>query len=102
MVAVRTRSSPVSPSPTSKRYKDNMDSKQAIIIKYIQDNLLTRKGEIELSPEDDLLGSGLLDSMGVMRLVGFVEETFDIKIPPEDIVIENFMDVNAITNYVES
>ena len=79
-----------------------MDSNQAIIIKYIQDNLLTGKVEIELSPEDDLLGSGLLDSMGVMRLVGFVEETFNIKIPPEDIVIENFMDVNAITNYVES
>ena len=40
--------------------------------------------------------------MGVMRLVGFVEDTFQIKIPPEDIVIEHFMDVNAITNYVES
>ena len=79
-----------------------MDSNHAIIIKYIQENLLTGKGEIELSPEDDLLGSGLLDSMGVMRLVGFVEETFNIKIPPEDIVIENFMDVKAITNYVES
>jgi acyl carrier protein len=79
-----------------------MDSKQAIIIKYIQDNLLTGKVEIELSPEDDLLGSGLLDSIGVMRLVGFVEETFNIKIPPEDIVIENFMHVKAITNYVES
>jgi acyl carrier protein len=79
-----------------------MDSNQAIIIKYIQDNLLTGKGKIELSPEDDLLGSGLLDSMGVMRLVGFVEDTFNIKIPPEDIVIENFMDVKAITNYVES
>ena len=79
-----------------------MDSNHAIIIKYIQDNLLTGKGEIELLPEDDLLGSGLLDSMGVMRLVGFVEETFHIQIPPEDIVIENFMDVKAITNYVES
>ena len=79
-----------------------MDSNHAIIIKYIQDNLLTGKGEIELSPEDDLLGGGLLDSMGVMRLVGFVEETFNIKIPPEDIVIENFIDVKAITNYVES
>ena len=86
---------------TAKLYKDNMDSNQAIIIKYIQNNLLIGKGEIELSPEDDLLGSGLIDSMGVMRLVGFVEETFKIKIPPEDIVIENFMDVNAITNYVE-
>ena len=79
-----------------------MDSNHAIIIKYIQDNLLTGKGKIELSPEDELLGSGLLDSMGVMRLVGFVEETFNTKIPPEDIVIENFMDVKAITNYVES
>ena len=87
---------------TAEFYNDKMDSNQAIIIKYIQDNLLTGRGEIELSPEDDLLGSGLLDSMGVMRLVGFVEETFNIKIPPEDIVIENFMDVRAITNYVES
>ena len=79
-----------------------MDSNQAIIIKYIQENLLTGKGEIELLPEDDLLGSGLLDSMGVMRLVGFVEETFHVKIPPEDIIIEHFIDVKAITNYVES
>jgi acyl carrier protein len=79
-----------------------MDSNHALIIKFIQDNLLTGKGRIELLPEDDLLGSGLLDSMGVMRLVGFVEENFKIKIPPEDIVIENFMDVKAITNYVES
>ena len=87
---------------TVKLYKDNMDSNQAIIIKYIQNNLLSGKSEIELLPEDDLLGSGLLDSMGVMRLVGFVEETFNIKIPPQDIVIENFMDVKAITKYVES
>ena len=87
---------------TAPLYKDKMESNQEIIINYIQVNLLGRKGAIELSPEDDLLGSGLLDSMGVMRLVGFVEETFNIKIPPEDIVIENFMDVNAITNYVKS
>ena len=79
-----------------------MDSKQAIIIKHIRENLLSGKGEIELSPEDDLLGSGLLDSMGVMRLVGFVEDSFKIRIPPEDIVIENFMDVKAITAYIES
>lgn len=81
--------------------KDKMDSNQAAIIKYIQENLLSKKGEIELSPEDDLLGSGLLDSLGVMRLVGFVEETFNIKIPAEDIVIENFMDVKSITKYIE-
>ena len=83
-------------------YKYKMDANQSIIIKYIQENLLNGKDEIELSPEDDLLGSGLLDSMGVMRLVGFIEETFNKKIPAEDIVIENFMDVQAIIKYVES
>ena len=87
---------------TVQLYIDKMDSNQTIIINYIQENLLGGKGAIELTPEDDLLGSGLLDSMGVMRLVGFVEETFNIKIPPEDIVIENFMDVKAIINYVKS
>ena len=86
---------------TVQLYKDKMDSNQEIILNYIQENLLAGKDAIELSPEDDLLGSGLLDSMGVMRLVGFVEETFNIKIPPEDIIIENFMDVQAITNYVK-
>ena len=80
--------------------KDKTVSNHTAIIKFIQENLLSKKGEIELSAEDDLLGSGLLDSMGVMRLVGFVEETFSIKIPPEDIVIENFMDVKSITNYI--
>lgn len=79
-----------------------MDSNQSIIIKYIQENLLVGKGEVELSPEDDLLGSGLLDSMGVMRLVAFIEENFNVKIPPQDIVIENFMNVRSITKYVES
>ena len=87
---------------TAQFHKEKMDSNQEIIINYIQKNLLGGKDAIELSPEDDLLASGLLDSMGVMRLVGFVEETFNIKIPPEDIVIENFMDVKAITNYVKS
>ena len=40
--------------------------------------------------------------MGVMKLVGFIEDEFDVKIPPEDIVIENFTDVDAITRYLEN
>lgn len=79
-----------------------MDSNQEIIIRYIQENLLHGKDEIELSPSDDLLGNGLIDSMGIMKLVAFVEDTFNLTIPPEDIVIENFRDVKAIANYIEN
>jgi len=78
-----------------------MDSNQKIII-FIRESLLSGKGDIELTAYDDLLGSGLIDSMGIMRLVEFVEDTFDKTIPPEDIVIENFMDVNSIVKYLEN
>lgn len=71
-----------------------------IILKYIQTQLLDETDGIELEENDDLLGSGIIDSMGVMSLINFLENQFDIQIPPQDLIIENFMSVNAITNYL--
>lgn len=73
-----------------------------ILIGYIRKQLLGGNEDIELSPEDDLLGSGLVDSLGMIQLLGFIEEHFDIKVPPEDMTIENFMTVEAIGHYLES
>lgn len=51
--------------------------------------------------DENLLLTGLIDSMGVMRLVNHVQETFDIAIPPEDLTIENFSNLNAMHEYLE-
>lgn len=72
-----------------------------ILIGYIRKQLLGGRNDIELSPEDDLLGSGLIDSLGMIQLLGFIEEEFDLKIPPQDMTIENFMTVEAIGHYLE-
>ena len=45
--------------------------------------------------------SGLVDSIGVMRLVAFIEEESGVKVPPEDVVIEHFENIFAIANYAE-
>jgi len=66
---------------------------------YISDALLSG---VSISDEDDLLLSGLLDSMSVIRLVLHLETEFSIKIPPEDVIIEHFTSVEAITTYLES
>ena len=71
-----------------------------IIIQYISQKLLSGRADIELYPEDDLLGGGLVDSLGMMNLIAFVENEFEITIPPEDLTIENFMTVESIGNYV--
>lgn len=70
------------------------------ILAYIQDDLLDSSAVIQM--EDDLLTSGLLDSMSVMKLIAFVEEEFKISIPPEDMTIEHFISVATIEVYLES
>jgi acyl carrier protein len=47
-----------------------------------------------LGPNDTLVG--LLDSLGVMRVVNFCEESFGIQIPDEDILPEHFETIGAI------
>lgn len=54
-----------------------------------------------VATEENLLLSGLVDSLGVMSLVAHIEETFGFKIPFEDVVIENFMSIDTMSAYVE-
>jgi len=70
------------------------------LLDYIQQQLIT-EANVELSAEEDLLGSGLVDSIGMVKLIGFIEKEFDISIPPQDMIIENFMTVEYIQTYVE-
>ena len=43
---------------------------------------------------------GILDSMGFIKLIAFLENEFDIKILDEDLKEENFESINAINKYV--
>ena len=72
-----------------------------ILINYIKNELTRDHDDVVISEEDDLLGSGLIDSLGMMKFIGFIEETFDTKIPPEDLIIENFMTISCISSYLE-
>ncbi|WP_340106995.1 acyl carrier protein [Rhodohalobacter sp. 8-1] len=58
--------------------------------------------DLSISNDDDLLGSGIVDSMGIMKLVAFIEDEADVKIPPGEIVIENFINLNAIEQYLKT
>lgn len=70
------------------------------IIAYITNELAHSELEEELDIHDDLLGSGLIDSLGMMKLVVFIENEYKVVVPPEDMTIENFMTVNHINEYI--
>jgi acyl carrier protein len=54
-----------------------------------------------LDSNEPLLGSGIIDSLGIMRLVSFIEEEFDIVVPEDQLVPEHFQSVNRLASFVE-
>ena len=68
------------------------------IIHFIQNELLN--SDHEISTDEGLLETGLVDSIGMMRLVAFVEGHFQVKVEPQELVIENFETVDAIVQFL--
>ena len=58
-------------------------------------------GKKSLDPNEDLLEQGIIDSLGIMKLVLFMEETYSIAVVDEEIVPENFQTVNMMVKFVE-
>lgn len=71
------------------------------LTQFITVELLSDRGLMTLNGDDNLLTSGLIDSLAIMRLVNFIENEFDVEVMPEDVTIENFQTVNVIANYVQ-
>jgi acyl carrier protein len=72
----------------------------ASIRTYISGNFpAVRKRKLE--DTDPLLQSGIIDSMGILDLVGHLETTFDISVADDDLVPENFDSIETIAAFVE-
>lgn len=71
-----------------------------LLAEYIQRELTGNPHGPILRDDDDLLGGGVIDSLGVMSLVYFVERQFGLEVPPEDVTIEHFLSVATLTRYV--
>ena len=69
------------------------------LARYITSDLLNQ-GDLTVADDEDLLGSGLLDSLSVMSLVHFIEQELSIDVPAEDVTIENFVSLAAIDAYL--
>jgi acyl carrier protein len=55
-----------------------------------------------LTDQDPLLESGIVDSLGVLDIVSFIESEFAITVADEDLVHEHFGSIERIAAYIES
>ncbi|HEY5876408.1 MAG TPA: acyl carrier protein [Ilumatobacteraceae bacterium] len=54
----------------------------------------------EITPDTDLLLTGLVDSLGVVQIVAWMEDRLGIEIEPVDVVLENFQTVERMVAFV--
>jgi acyl carrier protein len=54
-----------------------------------------------VEPETDLLLTGLVDSIGVVRIVTWMEDHLEIEIDPVDVVLEKFQTVALMVGYAQ-
>ena len=75
-------------------------SVSADIEQFILSELTQGRGITEIDPQENLLSKGIIDSHGVMELVGFLEERYSITVADEDLSPENFESVASIEAFV--
>lgn len=72
------------------------------IREYIAKNLLFSDNGFAYDDDDSFLEEGIVDSLGIMELVMFVEGTFSVTVEDYDITPDNFDTVNKLALYIQS
>lgn len=54
----------------------------------------------ELQPEEDIFALGFVNSLLAMQLVAFVEKEFGVRVEDEDLDLDNFRSIQAISNLI--
>jgi acyl carrier protein len=67
---------------------------------YIQENFLYMRPDFSLDDDDRLLERGVVDSMGIAELLGFIEDEFGVKADDDDISESNLGSVRAIGRFI--
>lgn len=68
---------------------------------FIIDNFLF--GELNHFDENtNFFEKGILDSTGIIELVSFIEQTFNISIEDEESTVDNFSSLTHISQYLQS
>lgn len=69
----------------------------SLLLKFVQEEVVV--GGVELMGDTDLLLTGAVDSLGVIRITQWLEDVGGIEVDPADVTLENFQTVDRMVAY---
>ena len=69
-----------------------------LIKKIIQSELIKDKSiSANLKVTDNLIETGIIDSLGIQKLLAYLETTFSVQIADDELIPDNFQTIEAIS-----
>jgi acyl carrier protein len=69
------------------------------LLTFVQHDVST--GGTVLEADTDLLLTGAVDSLGVIRITQWIEDETGIEVDPGDVTLENFQTIDRMVVYIE-
>ena len=69
---------------------------------FIQENFLYMRPNFQVGTEDRLLEQGIIDSMGVLDLLNYLEETFGVRVADDELTEDNLGTLSSIARFVNA
>ena len=70
--------------------------------RFIQEEVVKEKMDGTLDFRVNLIEKGIIDSLGVQKILGFLESRFSIRIKDEELIPENFKSIEAIESFIKN
>jgi Acyl carrier protein len=90
---------------TSYMLEAGADIPDTVLIDAIRDcisNVSTKAEAAKIDARQSLIESGILDSMGLMSLLNYIESQFGVAVDVEDLTPENFATLTSIAHFIRS
>ena len=78
-----------------------MSELKARIKQFVMTEVNPERNLEQLGDEEPLVDSGIVDSLGVLKIMAFLDEEFGIDLSTEQIKLENFNSVTSICSLLD-
>lgn len=75
-------------------------SNQEKIRQFILENYLFSSDQSLLSNDDSFLKKGIIDSTGILEVIGYLSEEFGVTVKDEEMIPENLDSVNNLVAFI--
>ena len=73
---------------------------RSTIREFIKENFMVSEEDINEGDSTSFLENGIVDSTGILEIVEFIEEKFEINVDDEELIPENLDSIENLSNFV--